>query len=169
MKKVVLIGLILLLTGCGTTEKYDEYDDFGRDILPGDVNYYYTFTGESEHFTFDDGMADYRDDKAYFWIKNLKALTDEPFEVEISVYFNDTFAMLSGFTSEETKVKDTLVTEYGTKIKRDTDGHMYGEITPFLKTRPEDFPNAIKVVAKYCKTEKNCQEETFKLNIEKHT
>ena len=173
MKKIVLLCCtIFLLTGCGNNMEEDSppiiYDNYGRDILPGDVDYYYTFTGESKHFSFSDGLANYQDNKAELDIKGLKQKSNEEFTATISVYFNDKFLSSKTYDNESIKIQNKIVGEYGYKIKRNADGNMYGEIDAFMETRPEEFEKAIKVVANYCDSQNNCEEEIFTLNIEKH-
>lgn len=172
MKRIILLCCaIFLLTGC--EKKLDDtthiiYDDYGRDILPGDADYYYTFTGESKHFSFSDGMANYKDNKAEFYIKGLKQKKNEEFIATISVYFNDEYFSSKRFDNESIKTNDNVTGVSGKKIKRNADGNMYGEIDAFMETRPEEFEKAIKVVANYCDGQNNCEEEIFTLNIEKH-
>ncbi|MDE5538992.1 MAG: hypothetical protein K2J20_00725 [Bacilli bacterium] len=174
MKKKLLISsvvLILILTGCGNNMEENTpkiYDDYGRDVLPGVADYYYTFTGESEHFTFSDGIADYRDDKAELVIDGLKQKNQEEFTTYVRVYFNDKLFSSRAFNNELITEDNRITGVWGKKIKRNADGNMYGEIDAFMETEPDNFANAIKIIANYCDAKDNCQDEEFKLNIIKN-
>lgn len=172
MKKLFIICSILtLLTGCGNNKEKSIpiiYDDYGRDILPGEANYYYTFTGESKHFSFNNGIADYRGNKAEFEIKGLEQKKNEEFMAYINIYFNDKLFSFKMFNNELIKSNNTIAGVHGRKIKRDSNGNFQGEIDAFMETKPEDFENAIKIIANYCDSKNNCQDEEFELNINKH-
>ena len=172
MKKFIFVMLVLVLGVCGCTSEEDKnpviYDDYGRDVLPGEADYHYTFTGESEHFTFSDGIADYRDDKAEFWIKELKIKNNEKFSATISVYFNNRLLSTQKFDNKSIKEYDIVSGVYGKKIKRDSDGRFYGDIDAFMETKPEDFESQIKIIANYCDKNDNCSNEDFKLDVIKH-
>lgn len=180
MKKIISILLIFIclvtLSGCKKAElKEDKKPDLyqGRDILPGDVNYYYTFRGESSNVIFNTGIVDYRDDKAEFILKDIEVNKKlDYYYAKISVYFNDKLLGATGFLKSETnkgKLENQIVV-LGKKIIRDKDGHFYGDIDSFTETEPDKFEESIKVEFYYCKHE-NCDDaikEDLKLDIVKH-
>ena len=147
-------------------EKINVNDDIGRDILPGDVNYYYTFTGESKHLLFEKGIADYRDDKAEFLVTNFKVKNDESFTGTITILFNDK-EMGSGEISNK-GITTLELGEYARKIKRSDNGTFYGDIDAFMLTNPDDLPKALKIVVNYCDSKNKCNKEEFKFSFVKH-
>lgn len=180
MKKLISILLIFIclitLSGCKKGELQDDKrpDLYpGRDILPGDVNYYYTFSGKSSNVSFKSGRADYLDDKAEFILKDIEVNNKlDYYYAKISVYFNDKLLGATGFLkSEVNKGKpENQIAVLGKKIKRDKDGSFYGEIDSFMETEPDKFEESIKVEFYYCKHE-NCDDavkEELKLDIVKH-
>lgn len=180
MKKITSILLIsiclITLSGCKKEElSEDKIPDLysGRDILPGDVNYYYTFSGESNNVSFKSGRADYLDDKAEFVLKDIEVNNKlDYYYAKISVYFNDKLLGATGFLKSETSngKTDSQIAVLGKKIKRDKDGNFYGDIDSFTETEPDKFAESIKVEFYYCKHE-NCDDaikEELKLDIIKH-
>ena len=167
---ILLTGVLVLgLTGCSSKKDVLDDDVFptDRDILPGDVNYYYTFAGESEHYIFEDGMADYRDDKAYFWIQDFKLIEDKEFYGSISIYVNDRLMSSVEYLNNDLITKFKVLTK-GNKINRDKDGNFYGEINQFMLTNPDDLEKALKITGTYCDTNNKCNDEEFKLTFIKH-
>ena len=180
MKKLISILFItmcfLSLSSCKKEElKEDEIPDLypGRNVLPGDANYYYTFSGKSDNVSFKSGMADYRDDKAEFELKDIEVNKElDYYYAKISVYFNDKLFGETGFlkTKANNGKVDNKIGAYGEKIKRDDDGYFNGEFDSFMETEPDNFKEAIKVEFYYCKHE-NCDDakkEELKLDIVKH-
>lgn len=177
-----MIGLFFTtLTGCQKSELKNKLeismaDDLisDKDVLPGEANYYYTFTGVSKNLSFKTGIADYRDDKAIFELKDIELVNKNYDYVsgELSVYFNDKFWGSMKFKKSEVQngiIKDYLGV-YGEKIKRDADGNFYGEFDSFLETEPANFKDALKVKVCFCKN-KSCTKQTveeLKLDIIKH-
>ena len=180
MRKLVPLRFIsiclILLSGC-KKEKLNEDnvpDLFsGRNVLPGDVDYFYTFTGESHNVSFQSGIADYRNDLAEFKLEDIQVNKElDYYYAKISVYFNDKLLGATGFLKDETKNGkiDASIAALGKKITRDEDGNFYGEFDSFMETEPDDFAKSIKIVFYYCKHE-NCDdalEEELKLDILKH-
>lgn len=180
MKKLVLLMFIsiclFLLSSC-KKEKLNE-DDIpdlfsGRNVLPGDVDYFYTFSGESHNVSFQSGIADYRNDLAEFKLEDIQVNKElDYYYAKISVYFNDKLLGATGFLRDETKngKTDASIAALNKKITRDQDGNFYGEFDSFMETDPDDFSKSIKVIFYYCKHE-NCDdalEEELKLDILKH-
>lgn len=169
---ILILGvLIITLTGCNSKDKelntkIDDIYPTDRDILPGNVNYYYTFTGESEHLIFDDGMANYQDDKAEFWIKNFSSKSNEEFTGKYIVSFNGK-EMASGDIDNKI-IEKINISELGHKIKRADDGNFYGEIDSFMMTNPDDLEKALNITVNYCNSNKKCKDEVFKINFIKH-
>ena len=147
-------------------EKVYVNDDYNRDVLPSNVNYYYTFTGESNHFIFNDGIADYRDDKAVFEIKNIKSKTKDSFHSSINVYFNDKLLVYNSI--DDKSIDEFKISIIGNKIYRNKDGNMYGEIDSFMATNPDKLGSALKIVGVYCDSNNKCSNEEFKLKFTKN-
>lgn len=180
MKKIIRILFISLclitLSGCKKEikENHDIEDLYeGREILPGNVFYYYTFSGESDNVIFKSGIADYREDKAEFILKDIEVNKDlDYYYAKISVYFNDKLFVSTGFLKSETKNNkaETQIAVLNKKLRRNEEGIFDGEIDSFMEIEPDKFPEAIKIKFYYCKHE-NCDdaiEEELKLDILKH-
>ena len=147
-------------------ERINVNDNIGRDILPGDVNYYYTFTGESKHLLLEKGIADYRDNKAEFLVTNFKSKNNESFTGTLTISF-DGKEMGSGEINNQS-IRTLELGEYARKIKRADNGTFYGEIDSFMLTNPDDLPKALKITVKYCDSKNKCNDEEFKLSFAKH-
>lgn len=185
---IVLLCVVLLfsITGCGKEElkgdsigyekkEIEEGNDVldlfpGKDIVPGDEKYYYTFTGKSDNISFKTGIADYRDDKAEFKLEDIEVNPNLDYDsAGISVYFNGKHFGTTNFFKDDLKNNKLEVglSSIGKKIRRDADGKFYGEFDSFMETDPDDFANALKVEFSYNKKE-NSKKEELKLDIEKH-
>lgn len=162
------------MSGCKKEDNDMLEDSFSnRNVLPGDVNYYYTFSGKSDNIVFNYGMADYRDDKAEFILKDIEVNEKlDYYYAKISVYFNNKLLGATGFLKSEINngKPENQIAVLGKKIKRDKDGNFYGEFDSFMETEPDKFEESIEIEFYYCKHE-NCDDaikEELKLDIVKH-
>lgn len=136
-----IFGIKLLLKNITKNVKNEEQKIENIDLI-------YTFTGKSEHFSFEKGIAEYHNEKRSLKITNFNILDDNIKICSIKLFFNDQLFYENNYISKN-ELENLIIREEG-EIFVDDEGNYIGELDAFLMVKPNDFKDNIKIEMEYC-------------------
>lgn len=134
-------------------------------------NLSYTFTGESDNFSFDNGLVTFSKDKGYIQMSNFKIKdgfnTDKVSSFKMKILFdNEVWADIYWDNNDKESLDEVFKTmRFGEVASFNQDCSVGCTTDSFSRSNKDDFPNNLKVQINYCFDDK-CKNEVMKIGSE---